>query len=349
MGAGISHVEECYGGVSPATLSFDDPKHEPEGKSCRLVKAVLVDERNPQHNEEDLDQTRGSQRQHAKDGPPRARTASWDVSGCAGGTICTGLDELVFDYEDASVPVTLHVYDVGTSLQIRAVNRFLRKFGTGIFHCGVEFSGANGATPTEEMTAASSAACRANARVLDTLRLLTWEGQVFPGIFHCGVEVFGGEWSYTDRGDDCGVFCCMPGQCKGFRHVEAIDLGRTSLSLAEFRIIIAQLQAEWFSDQYHLLAQNCCHFCDEMCQRLRVASPPRWVNNFAGSFATLIEETPEHEERCTWQACPSLFSCCTRSRHLDKNTCVMSNDHTDQFEETELVIEQTSGKPTIGL
>mmetsp|Transcript_83369 Transcript_83369/g.165490 ORF Transcript_83369/g.165490 Transcript_83369/m.165490 type:complete len:300 (+) Transcript_83369:103-1002(+) len=299
MGAGISHVEECYGGVSPATLSFDDPKHEPEGKSCRLVKAVLVDERNPQHNEEDLDQTRGSQRQHAKDGPPRARTASWDVSGCAGGTICTGLDELVFDYEDASVPVTLHVYDLGSSRSIRTLNQFMRKLGTGIFHCGV--------------------------------------------------EVFGREYSYANTEGECGIFRCRPGQCKGFRHVEAIDLGRTRLSVAQFRVILAQLQAEWFSDQYHLLAQNCCHFCDEMCQRLRVASPPRWVNNFAGSFATLIEETPEHEERCTWQACPSLFSCCTRSRHLDKNTCVMSNDHTDQFEETELVIEQTSGKPTIGL
>jgi len=39
------------------------------------------------------------------------------------------------------VPVTLHIYDLGTSDGTKAVNSLLRKIGTGAFHCGVEIYG----------------------------------------------------------------------------------------------------------------------------------------------------------------------------------------------------------------
>jgi len=39
------------------------------------------------------------------------------------------------------VPVTLHVYDVGTSGSGSIINRVLRPLGTGAFHCGVEVYG----------------------------------------------------------------------------------------------------------------------------------------------------------------------------------------------------------------
>uniref|UniRef100_A0A7S2KS12 PPPDE domain-containing protein n=1 Tax=Zooxanthella nutricula TaxID=1333877 RepID=A0A7S2KS12_9DINO len=41
----------------------------------------------------------------------------------------------------APAPVTLHVYDVGESGAVSVVNRLLRPFGTGLFHCGVEVYG----------------------------------------------------------------------------------------------------------------------------------------------------------------------------------------------------------------
>jgi len=289
MGAEISQSKDDCGQL-PATLSGNGLQHEPERKSCRRVKTVTVDEEQ-QEEVEDCTRPRGF----------CTRKAPWEVSGCTGGTMCTSVDELIFDGEqDLLVPVTLHVYDVGTSRQIRAINRFLRKLGTGIFHCGV--------------------------------------------------EVFGGEWSYSDREDECGVFCCAPGQCKGFRHVEAIDLGRTSLSAAEFRILIAQLQAEWFSEEYHLLGQNCCHFCDEMCQRLGVAPPPQWVNNFAGSLASLTAEAPEGEgeECCIWQACPSAFRCCNGSRVAAPAATVLS-DSPAEPEDTEIDAMHASEKTTVGL
>jgi len=36
------------------------------------------------------------------------------------------------------VPVTLNIYNVGTSEEVRAINKVLRVLGTGAFHCGVE-------------------------------------------------------------------------------------------------------------------------------------------------------------------------------------------------------------------
>lgn len=38
-------------------------------------------------------------------------------------------------------PVTVHIYDVGTSGQVQTLNRWLRVLGTGAFHCGVEVHG----------------------------------------------------------------------------------------------------------------------------------------------------------------------------------------------------------------
>jgi len=35
-------------------------------------------------------------------------------------------------------PVILHIYNVGTSSEVRAMNKILRVLGTGAFHCGVE-------------------------------------------------------------------------------------------------------------------------------------------------------------------------------------------------------------------
>lgn len=38
-------------------------------------------------------------------------------------------------------PVTLHIYNVGTSNEVQAINKVLRVLGTGAFHCGVEVYG----------------------------------------------------------------------------------------------------------------------------------------------------------------------------------------------------------------
>lgn len=77
-----------------------------------------------------------------------------DASTCRAGSACEGIfcgvmDEMVCDdghgqapqMWDELAPVTLNVYNVGTSLQIRTLNGVLRRVGTGLFHCGVEVFG----------------------------------------------------------------------------------------------------------------------------------------------------------------------------------------------------------------
>lgn len=39
------------------------------------------------------------------------------------------------------MPVTLHIYNVGTSRQIELMNKLLKRMSTGAFHCGVEVFG----------------------------------------------------------------------------------------------------------------------------------------------------------------------------------------------------------------
>jgi len=41
----------------------------------------------------------------------------------------------------AGAPVTLHIYDLGKTNETQALNRILRVFGSGAFHCGVEVYG----------------------------------------------------------------------------------------------------------------------------------------------------------------------------------------------------------------
>ena len=55
------------------------------------------------------------------------------------------------------------------------------------------------------------------------------------------------------------------------------------------RQVLAALAAEWPGADYHLLAHNCNHFCDELARRLGVGPIPSWVNRFATAADTTVE------------------------------------------------------------
>lgn len=143
------------------------------------------------------------------------------------------------------VPVTLHIYNLGTSNKTQAVNNLLRKIGTGAFHCGV--------------------------------------------------EVYGCEWSYSDitrapgeKVEGTGLFCSTPRHCEGHSYCESIPMGKTSMSEGEIMALLSLLKMEWPVDAYSTLRKNCCHFCEEFCQRLGVGSIPGWVKNLAGAGAAIV-------------------------------------------------------------
>lgn len=129
------------------------------------------------------------------------------------------------------------------------------------------------------------------------------------GAFHCGVEIYNLEWSYADvvlakgakpKGPMTGVFVSRPRMCEGHTYGQTMKMGVTKISEEEFYKVIKALEKEWLSDYYDLTKRNCCHFCNELCQRLRVGGIPEWLNNLAGAGASA--------KRNAWEI--TDFKCC---------------------------------------
>mmetsp|Transcript_56143 Transcript_56143/g.180181 ORF Transcript_56143/g.180181 Transcript_56143/m.180181 type:complete len:327 (+) Transcript_56143:66-1046(+) len=109
------------------------------------------------------------------------------------------------------------------------------------------------------------------------------------GVFHCGVEVFGIEYSYSDTttGVGSGVFHCRPRLCDGHRYCETVRMGKTPTPEHEVEDLIQLLSSHWPVVAYDTLTRNCCHFCNEFCQRLGVGSIPKRVMNLASAGAAI--------------------------------------------------------------
>lgn len=134
-------------------------------------------------------------------------------------------------------PVILHIYDIGATGH--ALNKVLRSFGTGVFHCGV--------------------------------------------------EAFGWEWAYSDTPDEdtgSGIFCVEPRTCAGFIYRESVSMGATYISELEFRWLIHRLEELWLASAYDALAHNCCHFSEDLCDRLGVGRIPDWVKSLSEAGAS---------------------------------------------------------------
>lgn len=53
------------------------------------------------------------------------------------------------------------------------------------------------------------------------------------------------------------------------------------MSYSEFRSFMERLSVKFHGDSYHLIAKNCNHFTDEVCQQLTGKPIPAWVNRLA--------------------------------------------------------------------
>lgn len=146
-------------------------------------------------------------------------------------------------------PVTLNVYDIGSSGYWRAVNKVLRPLGTGLFHCGVEVYNWEW----------SFSFCR-----------LPEDGLV-------PVEVLMGP----------GIFCCTPKKCDGHSFCTDVLMGHTFLSEEDMIMLLGKMESNWPICGYDILKRNCCHFSSEFCRRLGVGDIPRWVVNMANAGAAV--------------------------------------------------------------
>lgn len=86
-----------------------------------------------------------------------------------GCTRCSRPDDrhIVGSGYNGPAPVTLHVYNIGTSTALTVVNSLLRPLGGGLFHCGVEvydwewsYSYAAAGTPDAELAGTGVFCCR---------------------------------------------------------------------------------------------------------------------------------------------------------------------------------------------
>jgi len=115
------------------------------------------------------------------------------------------------------------------------------------------------------------------------------------GLFHCGVEVYGREWSYADSHQRragkhvaiTGVFCSVPCHCEGHNYSKSVRMGLTSASEKEVLRLLKLLREVWRVGDYKTLTHNCCHFCDDLCQRLGVGSVPAFAVSMADTGAAL--------------------------------------------------------------
>jgi len=114
--------------------------------------------------------------------------------------------------------------------------------------------------------------------------------------FHCGVELYGREWSFQASMDGgSGVFCCMPKKCHNVTYSESVQLGSTPFSHETVNRLIGVLRREWQGSSYDLLKRNCCHFCEFLCQRLKVGRLPEYIT----SATTFLLQMKERQATCS--------------------------------------------------
>jgi len=153
------------------------------------------------------------------------------------------------------VKVTLHVYDAGDSRVVRGLNAFLKHFGTGAFHCGVE--------------------------VYD----LEWS--------FADTSVYGEEAAAQEYNDLTGIFYSLPRQAEGHTYCESIDLGITYRPESEVIQLINTLERTWSGETYDVLEKNCCHFCVAFAKELGVQEPPRWTMSLADRAAVVVSRVED--------------------------------------------------------
>ncbi|CAK9092540.1 DeSI-like protein At4g17486 [Durusdinium trenchii] len=117
------------------------------------------------------------------------------------------------------------------------------------------------------------------------------------GIFHAGIEINKMEWSFGSGMESeisqTGVKSSVPTQNPQHNFRQTVYLGRTTLTREEISMTLANMAEEYSAEGYDLLRRNCCHFADDLCRRIGVKRPPRWLLRLAKIGAAVDEVLPE--------------------------------------------------------
>mmetsp|Transcript_137852 Transcript_137852/g.274855 ORF Transcript_137852/g.274855 Transcript_137852/m.274855 type:complete len:225 (-) Transcript_137852:23-697(-) len=192
---------------------------------------------------------------------------------------------------EVPVPVWLSVYDIGTWVIWKRVNKVLRPLGTGAFHCGVAVHG------REWSYGDSRDECNATNSVQ----------------------------SLNDAAT--GVFWNSPFSCEGHTFVESVCMGQITMPESEVLRAVEKLSQLWTASEYHTFRHNCCHFSIELCRVLGVGPVPEWVSHLAGVTSTIITEG---QQVCTCRRLRLHCPMCCRKEGPCCPTQVLKEDDTER-------------------
>ncbi|KAL1371133.1 deSI-like protein At4g17486 isoform X1 [Arachis hypogaea] len=168
------------------------------------------------------------------------------------------------------------------------------------------------------------------------------------GIYHSGIEVHGMEYGFGAHDySTSGVFEVEPRSCPGFIFRRSVLLGTTDMSRSEFRTFIEHLSSKYHGDTYHLIAKNCNHFTDEVCQQLTGKPIPAWVNRLArvvsGSFCNCL--LPESLQVAAVRHLPEHLACSDDERSDSDWLSGSSDDDNDDDDDDERSNRQLLNSP----
>ncbi|RWR76969.1 deSI-like protein [Cinnamomum micranthum f. kanehirae] len=200
--------------------------------------------------------------------------------------------------------------------------------------------------------------CRANLflNVYDLTsvnKYLYWFGL---GIYHSGIEVHGMEFAFgAHEYPTSGVFEVEPKSCPGFVFRRSVWLGSIDMSPTEVRSFMENLSGKYLGDTYHLIAKNCNHFTDDVCNHLTGKPIPGWVNRLArlGSFCNCL--LPESLQLSAVRHLPEQLHCFDRSSgsvssggrgsDVDMDHCLLTTPNGDVTFLTEKPVKLTPESP----
>nr|XP_036213653.1 deubiquitinase DESI2-like [Bactrocera oleae] len=122
--------------------------------------------------------------------------------------------------------------------------------------------------------------------VYDILRINELSAYIGLGVFHSGVELYGTEFAYGGHQFPfTGIFEMLPRDYAdlgpNFQFRQTIQLGCTQFTNEQVYQIVEELGQKFTGNSYHLIHNNCNHFCDYMSQFLCGKGIPNWVNRLA--------------------------------------------------------------------
>lgn len=100
--------------------------------------------------------------------------------------------------------------------------------------------------------------------------ILSFVSVQLGGVFHAGVEVLGREWSFGYNTAGTGVSSGHPRSNPNHSYRRSIAMRGTLQSAGEVAALI-----------HGMASENCCHFADDLCQRLGAGNLPAWIHRFA--------------------------------------------------------------------